>query len=111
VFLAGNECFYDERLNLKEDYDMSLQQTNRYRKLLRVNRYYMVVRQSEQAGGCAAQRTIDRERQQFLALQAKWGSKIVRRDHTSILSHNKNRRPRARFEDYNPIIKIPIPGV
>ena len=34
-FLQGNECRYDEALPLKEDYDMTLQNCNKYRGCLR----------------------------------------------------------------------------
>ena len=72
-FLKGNRCRYDESLPLKEDYDMTLQQLNLERVVLRVNAYHYICKQSENAGGCAAYRNIDRERQQFEALKAKWG--------------------------------------
>lgn len=80
VFLRGNECRYDERLPLKEDYDMALQNCNKYRGCLRVNSLTYNVKQSEQAGGCASYRNIQREKEQFELLQKKWGGKIVRED-------------------------------
>ena len=108
VFLRGNECRYDERLLLKEDYDMSIQNLNRYRIVLRVNKYFYECKQSEQAGGCAAQRNFKRELEQLKLLQKKWGTEIVRRDE-SPRSHNlKKKKVR---EDYNPLIYVPIKGV
>lgn len=106
VFLKGNECFYDENLPLKEDYDMTLQQCNKYRGCLRLNFLTYNVKQSEQAGGCATYRNYQREMQQLLALQKKWGKKIVRIDES-----NKGRTSKTKLFDYNPIIKIPIKGV
>ena len=106
VFLKGNECFYDENLPLKEDYDMTLQQCNRYRGCLRLNFLTYDVKQSEQKGGCASYRTMIREKEQFELLQKKWGSKIVREDKS-----NKGRSKKQKRFDYNPIIKIPIKGV
>lgn len=104
-FLKENKCFYDENLPLKEDYDMTLQQLNKERVVLRVNSYHYVCEQSTNVGGCAAYRNREREKQQFDALQSKWGSKIVRRDKSSKTDKEKI------WEDYNPIIKVPIKGV
>lgn len=107
-FLAGNECFYDERLPLKEDYDMTLQQLNKYRIALRLNAYFYRVKQAEQEGGCATYRNYERELSQLDLLKAKWGSKIVRID-TNLRSHNlKKKKTRI---DFNPIIRAPIRGV
>lgn len=104
----NNPLRYDEKLPLKEDYDMTLQQCNKYRGCLRINAWHYYVKQSIQAGGCATYRNEDRERQQFEALQKKWGSDIVKRD-SSDKSHKATKAKRR--EDYNPIIKIPIKGV
>lgn len=90
---------YDEKLPLKEDYDLSLQVLNKYRKVLRFNMYYYSVKQHTNTGGCATYRTIQREKDQFDLLQKKWGSKIVQKD------------PNAQGFDINPIIKIPINGI
>lgn len=107
-FLKGGECRYDERLPLKEDYDMTLQQCNKYRGCLRVNKYFYVVKQSEQQGGAASIRNYQKEKEQFELLQAKWGKSIVKSD-TADRSHNlKSVKTRI---DYNPIISIPIKGV
>lgn len=106
-FLKGNRCFYDESLPLKEDYDMSLQQLNLERVVLRVNYLHYICDQSKSPGGCATYRNRDREREQFEMLQKKWGSKIVVRDLGGDDITDKIRG----YEDYNPIIHIPIRGV
>ena len=93
------ELRYDENLPLKEDYDLSLQVLNKYRKTLRFNAYHYGVKQHINKGGCADYRTKKREKEQFLLLQKKWGSKIVTRDKSS------------KGWDLNPIVKIPIRGV
>ena len=100
IFLRDGGLRYDERLPLKEDYDMTLQQLHKYRVVLRANAYHYKVKQSEQTGGCAASRNLVREREQFELLQKKWGSKIVRQDKTA-----------GKEFDYNPIVKPPIKGV
>lgn len=72
-FLKGNRCLYDERLPLKEDYDMTLQQLNLERVVLRVNYLHYSCDQSVQPGGCATYRNREREAQQFALLRQKWG--------------------------------------
>lgn len=94
-----NPIRYDERLPLKEDYDMTLQHLAKYRGALRFNMFHYLCKQSEQTGGCAAYRNIKKEMQQFNALQSKWGSKIIKQDKGS-----------KKAFDYNPILKSPIKG-
>lgn len=105
-FLKGNRCRYDESLPLKEDYDMTLQQLNLERVVLRVNAYHYLCKQSENKGGCAAYRNRQREKEQLEALQMKWGTRIVKVDES-----NKGRSEKQKRLDYNPIIKVPIKGV
>lgn len=109
-FLKGNELRYDERLPLKEDYDMTLQNMNKYRGALRVNKYHYVCRQSEQKGGCAMYRNMEREKEQFELLRQKWGSKIVKMD-TGRKEGKKGNKKKRVYIDYNPIIKVPIKGI
>lgn len=106
--LKGSECRYDENLPLKEDYDISIQHLNRYRGILRVNKYHYVCKQSENVGGCAIQRNIQREIEQLNLLQKKWGSKIVKWDESS-RSHKSNKG--RKIVDYNPVIIVPIKGI
>lgn len=107
VFMHDNDLRYDERLPLKEDYDMTLQQCNKYRGCLRVNKYHYDCKQSKQAGGCATYRNYQREKEQLEALQRKWGKRIVKID--TVLNHNAKKEKKNL--DYNPIIHIPIKGV
>ena len=86
---------------------MTLQNMNKYRGALRLNKYHYVCRQSEQKGGCAMYRNMEREKEQFELLRKKWGSKIVRLDTSNKGRSKKNRK----YIDYNPIIKIPIKGI
>jgi hypothetical protein len=90
---------YDEKLPLKEDYDLSLQVLNKYRKTLRFNAYHYSVKQHTNTGGCANYRTKKKEEEQFKLLQKKWGSQIVKKDSNS------------KGWDLNPAIKVPINGV
>lgn len=109
VFLKGNECFYDERLPLKEDYDMTIQQINRYRIALRINKFFYRVQQAEQSGGCAVYRNLEMERIQLELLRKKWGSKIVKMD-CQDRSHKGKKKHGVAF-DFNPVIRVPIRGV
>lgn len=103
----NNPLRYDENLPLKEDYDMTLQQCNKYRGVLRVNFCFYDCKQSEQAGGCATYRNYEKEKSQLEALQNKWGEKIVKIDKAK----NHNQKKESKILDYNPIIHIPIKGV
>lgn len=95
---------YDERLYLKEDYDMTLQVCNKWRKALRVNYLNYNVKQQEGVGGCSDFRNLGVENEQFELLQKKWGSNIVKKD-------NSNKSGKGKLYDINPILKVPINGV
>lgn len=95
-----NDIRYDEKLPLKEDYDITLQHIQKNGGCLRLNFAHYQVKQSEQIGGCSTYRNLDFEKEQFFDLQKKWGKDIIKRDRTS-----------KRSFDYNPIIKVPIKGI
>jgi len=107
-FIGDNELRYDENLPLKEDYDITIQMCNRYRGLLRVNKFFYVKKSAENKGGCAVYRNIEREKSQLNELQKKWGSAIVKEDKGKSRSHSTKKK---RSFDINPIIKIPIKGI
>lgn len=102
-----NECRYDERLSLKDDYDMTLQVLNRYRKALRFNNYFYKCDQHGKEGGCSTHRTVNRDLEQNEILRKKWGSKIVRKDSGNSKTHRKKKS----LFDINPIIRVPIKGI
>lgn len=108
-FLRGNELLYDERFPLKEDYDMTIQQCDRYRGLLRVNRAYYFKKSMENVGGCGMYRNVEREKAQLELLQKKWGSEIVQMD--SLTKSRNHLTTKRRAFDINPVIRIPIAGV
>ena len=99
-----NSLRYDEKIYLKEDYDMSLQVLNKYRKTLRMNMYHYVCDQATLKGGCADTRSVEREMEHILMLQKKWGTDIVKLD-------TSNKSKKQKTFDINPIIKVPIKGV
>lgn len=102
-----NDIRYDEKLPLKEDYDLFIQHCEKNRGVLRVNKYHYDCKQSKQAGGCATYRNYEREIEQLNLLQKKWGKRIVKID-SAINSNAKKKKVNI---DYNPIIRIPIKGV
>lgn len=108
VFLKGNNCWFDERFSLKEDYDMTLQQLNLNRCILRFNKFFYDVKQGKQKGGCASYRSYTEEERQLNDLIKKWGSSIVKKDRAN-RSHNLKKSKKQ--IDYNPIITVPIRGI
>lgn len=102
-----NEIRYDEKLPLKEDYDIAIQHLNKYRGCLRLNKFFYDCKQSQQSGGCATYRNYDNEMNQLRLLQKKWGSKIIKIDNAK----NQNQKKQSKKIDYNPIVNIPIKGI
>lgn len=100
---------FDERFSLKEDYDFTLQALNKYRKVLRINKFSYEVKQMEQTGGCASYRNVDREREQLALLQKKWGKKIIRED--SLENSRSHKSSKVKRFDVNPLLFAPIRGV
>ena len=98
--MAGSAIRYDEKMPLKEDYDIYLQHLHRYGGILRVNYAFYEKRQYGKPGGCSAYRNQDTERAQFALLEKKWGSQVVTLDKKS-----------KRGFDFNPVIKVPLAGV
>lgn len=89
---------FDERIPLKEDYDICLQLMNKYRKVLRFNFVHMIKKDHGNIGGLADVRTTSYEKAQMNLFQAKWGKQIVQNDPKNV-------------SDINPVIKVPIKGV
>jgi hypothetical protein len=106
-FLKGNDIFFDERFSLKEDYDMTIQQLNKYRGILRVNKFYYQKRGADKIGGCSFYRNIKKEVDQIKMLQKKWGRVIVKFD----LNDRNHQTTKTKTFDINPVITIPIRGV
>lgn len=107
-----NPLRYDERFTLKDDYDFSLQHLNRYRRNLRLNKYFYVSNMagsgSGQTGGTSTYRNLIREQEQIMLLQSKWGRGIVKLDSGKSRSHSTTKKQSF---DINPLIKVPIRGV
>ncbi|MGG1571612.1 hypothetical protein [Fictibacillus sp. NRS-1165] len=93
---CNNPLRYDERVYLKEDYDMSLQVLQKYHKILRFNKYYYKVNHFNKAGGVVSYRTKQKEIEQLEIMQKKWGNKVVK--------YNIKK-------DVDPIVKVPLKGI
>ena len=100
----NNPLRYDEIILLKEDYDMTLQVLNKFRKNLRLNMYHYMCDQATLLGGCADYRSVAKEMEQNKLLQEKWGANIVKED-------GSNKSNKIKVYDINPVIKVPIKGV
>lgn len=96
-----HDLLYDEKMELKEDYDMSLQMLNKYKKILRANKYAYNAKHGDNKGGSAAFRTMEREIEACKAIEKKWGTKLI---HYNI--------DKGRYSGLlNGIMKVPIKGV
>ena len=96
-----HDLMYDENIILKEDYDMSIQQLNKYRKILRFNKYAVNADHKDNHGGCVSYRTLEREERDCKLIEQKWGTRII---HYNI--------QKGKYTSYlNGIVNIPINGV
>jgi hypothetical protein len=98
--MKGTQIRYDEKFPLKDDYDIAIQHLQRHRGIFRANYAFYEAKQSEQTGGCATYRNIDREKAEFFQLQRKWGSDVIKLDKSD-----------KKDFDYNPVVHIPYKGV
>jgi len=107
----NHQLRYDDRMPTKDDYDMSLQQINKYRRVLRLNQYFYVAKQggsgTGQKGGCSIARNVKNEIDQNKLLMKKWGNKIIQFDNNR-RSHSSKKT--INF-DINPVMRVPIRGV
>ena len=73
-----HSLLYDERMDLKEDYDISIQALNVYRKILRANKYAANAQHKDNGGGCVSYRSMEREKAACRAIERKWGTRIIK---------------------------------
>ena len=72
-----HDLMYDERMGTKDDYDFCLQALNKYRKILRLNKFAYDCRHGDNSGGIVSGRSWEREVEFCRAVMKKWGSKII----------------------------------
>lgn len=92
---------FDEVIWLKEDYDFSLKVMNKYRKIIRNNKWFYEVEHITNEGGLVDKRKYDEEMRQLEMLQKKWGRNIV----------EIKRNTQHGNLSINPIVRIPIKGI
>lgn len=68
---------YDPVVGLKSDYDMSLQQLQKYKKLLRFNLFAYNAEHGDNKGGVVGFRTSELEESYCKAIMLKWGKSII----------------------------------
>lgn len=73
-----HNLYYDERMGTKDDYDFSLQVLQRYKKILRYNKYFYFCGHGDNAGGIVSGRTMEKEKRYCEAIQKKWGKGIIK---------------------------------
>lgn len=93
---------FDSKVGSKDDYDMALQQLNRYRKVLRFNKYAYDCEHGDNSGGIVSYRTQEKEIGWCRAIMVKWGKDIITyrippRNKTDLLNAKK--------------VTVPIKGV
>lgn len=94
--------FYDESMPSKDDYDMSLQQLNKFKKILRFNKFSYDCEHGDNSGGLVSYRTQEKEIEWCKAIMVKWGKDIITyrippRNKTDLLNAKK--------------VTVPIKGV
>lgn len=113
MVFVENELRFDESLPLKEDYDMSLQQLNRYRGVLRLNFAHVKADMGNMAGGTSVRRNFEREHEQFVRFRRKWGSAIVTGASTTRGQGSGSMKGGylGGWDFSHPTINVPIKGV
>lgn len=72
--------YLDENLKTKEDYDYTIQHVQRYDGVTRCDWLVVDFDFGRMRGGCQTDRTMESEMESVRYLEAKWGTKIVRRN-------------------------------
>jgi hypothetical protein len=94
-----HELLYDEEMGSKDDYDMCLQQLNKYKKVLRYNKVcYKDAEDKKSSGGIVSYRTQEKEIMWCNKIMKKWGTKIIKynippKKPTDLLNANKFEPP------------------
>lgn len=97
-----HDLFFDERVGTKDDYDMCLQQLQKHKKVLRLNKFAYSCEHGDNKGGIVSYRTREKEIEYCKAIMLKWGKSVISyrvppRKSTDLLNAKK--------------VNIPIKGV
>jgi len=96
-----HDLVYDERMGTKEDYDICLQALNKYKKILRFNKYAYDCKHGDNSGGIVSMRTKQREIEYCEAIMRKWGKHIIK----------YKLPPKSDRDLLNGVVNVPIAGV
>lgn len=110
MVFTKNKLRFDETLPLKEDYDMSIQQNNKYRGVLMFNFAFVKGDFGKLSGGTAIRRNSKRELEQFVLFKKKWGSDIVIGADVK-QGNQRGGNKKASYDFSHPNVKIPIKGI
>lgn len=91
-----NGIRYDERLGLNEDYDFFMQVIRKFKKALRLNKYFYMADHLLLDNGCASYRTLNKEYAQAIIMLKKWGNKPITYDFK---------------KSTNPRVRVPLKGI
>lgn len=101
-WLWKNELRYDEELTIKEDVDFALKNWQKYKKCLRIEKYYPKSKAFTNKGGCNEFRSKEEEKRQFKIMQKKWGSEIIR-------PNRPTGRKNSKIKSFGGAIKLNLP--
>lgn len=113
MVFVRNDLRFDEGLPLKEDYDMALQQMQRYRGVLILEWVHVTADMGKTEGGTSVRRNFEREHEQFLKFRRKWGSDIVTGTNRvkGCGKTHVNGEYTYGYDFSHPIVRCPIKGV
>lgn len=72
-----HDLIFDNRVGTKDDYDMALQQLQKYKKVLRLNKFHYLCEHGDNKGGIVSYRTKEKEIEYCKQIMIKWGKKII----------------------------------
>ena len=97
--LNHNELI-DESVGTKDDYDFSIHILNKYRKILRFNKYSYNKDIGVNNGGIVSYRTKEKEEEFCKRIMRKWGSRVIK----------YNLPPKTMSDLLNGKVSVPIKG-
>jgi len=72
-----HDLLFDDNVGTKDDYDMSIQQLNKYRKVLRFNKFAYDCEHGDNKGGIVSYRSMEKEIEYCKNIMLKWGTSII----------------------------------
>lgn len=73
----NHDLLFDNRVGTKDDYDMALQQLQKYKKVLRLNKFHYLCEHGDNKGGIVSYRSKEKEIEYCKQIMLKWGKKII----------------------------------